>query len=210
LSIENADETITPDHVFNFYRTIYVPAYADLVGYIGKKPDQVMVEIENTLAHLSQFYNPGLGTEEKNGNLKKALSHLTRATLDCYKLLWWKMNDDLTKIFDNVEACAFFLNIPEDKFIHEYQEFKTKAQIARKKELECVGVDPLESVKLYKESIIIGEKLIGYIDGEKKQKFDKFRRIFKVKEYAISFISGVITGLFANYIWNLFLKLYPK
>lgn len=199
-------DPITPDYVFNFYRNIYVPAYADVVGYIGDKPEQTMIELENTLAHISQFYNPDLQIKDKEENLKKAYSHLTRATLDCYKMLWLEINEEIDKFNDDADSRAFILNVPEEKFIHEYQEFKNKAQNARKKELESIGVDPLESVELYKEAIVLGKNLITYIDGRNQQKFNKFRQITKMKEYVIGFIIGIAAGLLANYIWSLYIK----
>ncbi len=76
------------DEVFEFYRTEFVPAYSDLVGYIGDKPQQIVIELENTFAHLSQYFNPSLDIHGKDKNLEKAHDHLVRVTLDCYKLLW--------------------------------------------------------------------------------------------------------------------------
>ncbi|KKG52654.1 hypothetical protein [Methanosarcina mazei] len=204
LDIEdNTGATFTLDELFNFYRSTFVPAYADLVGYIGDKPAQTLIELENTLAHISQYYDPNLPTGDKEQNLNKAYSHLTRATLDCYKSLWTEMNKDIKKINDDVYARALILNVPEEKFIREYQEFKSKAQIARSMELTNIGIHPLGSLHLYKETIEIGKNLVKYIDADNKQKYNTFRHLDKMREYFIGFVIGVASGLLANYIWNL-------
>lgn len=197
------DGAITPESLFIYYRNVYVPAYADLVGYIGAKPEQVLNELENTLAHISQYYNSDLKPEDRISNLKKAHSHLTRATLDCYKLLWWTIHNELETFYKDVDACAFILNVPEEKFIQEYQEFREKAQIARKKELESIGIESLEAVELYKEAIILGKRLTNCIDGSNRERFYRYRRIVETKKCIFSFILGIITGVLGNYIWSL-------
>lgn len=74
--------------VFNFYRETFLPAYSDVVGTIVKKPKQIQTELENTLAHIAQYFNPNLNADTRENNAKKAYDHLQRATLDCYKILW--------------------------------------------------------------------------------------------------------------------------
>jgi len=39
------------------------------------------IELENTLAHISQYFNPKLDIKDKD-------KILVRVTLDCYKLPW--------------------------------------------------------------------------------------------------------------------------
>lgn len=196
----------TLDDLFDFYRNTFVPAYADLVGYVGNKPAQTLIELENTLGHIAQYYNPNLETIKKEENLKKAYSHLIRNTLDCYKSLWVEMNKDLKKINDDVDARAFVLNVQEGKFDLGYQEFKRKAQIARSMELKNIGIDPLGSINLYKEAIITGKALIGYIDGNKVQKFSRVRQIIKTKEFIISNFVSFCVGLLINYVWSIISK----
>jgi hypothetical protein len=86
------------DKLFEFYKKEFIPAYSDLVGYIGDKPRQVLIELENVLSHLSQLFNPKVTPEEKSVNLQKANGHLLRVTLDCYKLLWINLLDQLKMI----------------------------------------------------------------------------------------------------------------
>lgn len=86
------------EELFKFYRESFVPAYSDLITvFLGEKPGQIVVEIENTLSHISQFHNPAISQEEKESNIQKAYNHLLRGTLDCYKLICTKTKEKLYK-----------------------------------------------------------------------------------------------------------------
>jgi len=204
LSAQAFAAPATVEFLFDLYRGTYVPAYANLVGYFGEKPEQLLIEIENAFAHLSQFYNPELETGVKEANLRKAYSHLTRATLDCYKLLWWRMNEDLLKFYNETEIRGFILNVPEENFLQEYNKFIENAQLARKKELECIGADSLEAVELYKETIKIGKKLLNSIDASNVTKLNKYSKVLESRKFIISFILGIITGVIGNVIFGVY------
>ena len=101
LKYRSVTDFMDTNEIFEFYRTEFVPAYSDLVGYIGDKPQQILIELENTLAHISQLFNHTLDHQDENVNLEKAHDHLVRATLDCYKLLWAHIYEQLTIIEKN-------------------------------------------------------------------------------------------------------------
>ena len=116
------------DELFEFYKEEFVPAYSDLVGYIGDKPQQVLIELENVLLHLSQVFNPEVTPQKKSENLQKANDHLFRVTLDCYKLLWINMHDQLKRIEDDDSVRKLGLNISEAGFTMKLQKIKTSAR----------------------------------------------------------------------------------
>ena len=74
------------DELFEFYREECVPAYSDVVGYLAERPEQFLIEIENSFSHIAQYFNPEMDEEDRASNLLKAKDHLVRVTLDCYKL----------------------------------------------------------------------------------------------------------------------------
>ncbi len=193
---------LIPDDLFEFYRTTFLPAYSDVVGFTATKPRQVLTEIENTLAHLAQYHNPKLNAEVREENLRKGYDHLTRVTLDCYKLLWIEMNQQLKDCYLDEKKRVFALNISEDEFIKRYNNFKEKAQHARRVELIGVGDKPLEAVELYKNAIAAGRELINNIDPNKLDKLKKFRRVLFLKENVIAMCIGFFAGLMANAFWN--------
>ena len=74
--------------LFNLYNDNFKPVYADLVGYIGDKPFDVLVELENALSHIFVVFDPNAPAEIKKENLEKAYNHILRTTLT----LWFGMN----------------------------------------------------------------------------------------------------------------------
>ena len=82
-----------------------------MVGYIGDKPHQIVIELENSFAHISQYFNPELDIQDKDKNLAKAYDHLVRATLDCYKLLWVTLHEQLKAIEEDESIRKLGLNI---------------------------------------------------------------------------------------------------
>ncbi|MEA3281103.1 MAG: hypothetical protein U9Q68_00845 [Euryarchaeota archaeon] len=132
--------------VFEFYRTEFVPAYSDLVGYLGDKPRQMVIELENTFAHISQYFNPELDIQDKDENLVKAYDHLVRVTLDCYKLLWVTIHEDLRVIEKDKYIRKLGLNMSEAEFLTKFQKLRKLAQEARGIEMASVGLAPIKSL----------------------------------------------------------------
>ena len=185
------------EELLEIYNTKFKPAYADLVGYIGDRPYDILVELENTLSHIFVFLDASIPFQVREENLKKAYNHLVRATLDCYKLLWVRLDEDIEKIFHS-DTARLALTIPEEEFLRLRTQFKEKAMEARRKELSEVGRNPLESVKDYQKAVEIGMKIIKSIDESKKQKAQKFSLRSKWCELGLAFLLGVLSSIVAN------------
>jgi len=179
---------------FELYRSEFLPAYSDLVSFLVKKPKQVLTEIENTFSHISQHCNPSLDATIRDENLIKAYDHIVRATIDCYKLLWVKMKEELDNIYFDDKKRVFALNMKEDQFVRKYQEFRKKAQDARNFEINNIGSNPIESIKRYKETIAIGYNLLESVDRDKLRKLNIFKTIITTKECIITIILGMISA----------------
>ncbi len=91
----------------NFYFSSFLPAYADLTGYTLKKHDTVLFSIDSAHSHLMQYLSPDLDLDVREQNLRKAQGHIERATLDCYKLLWLFVEEDLTSLMGDAEKIGF-------------------------------------------------------------------------------------------------------
>ena len=182
------------EEVFKFYRTEFVPAYSDLVGYIGDKPRQMVIELENTFVHISQYFNPELGIQDKNKNLAKAYDHLVRATLDCYKLLWVTMHEQLKDIEKDESKRKLGLNISETEFRTKFQKIKKLAQEARRIEMTSVGLEPITALDKYKEVVKDGYELIDTIDETKMQEIKSLKRFVSTKEFIVGILAGLISG----------------
>ncbi|CAD6492810.1 MAG: hypothetical protein CHKLHMKO_00349 [Candidatus Argoarchaeum ethanivorans] len=190
---------------FQFYRVEFLPAYADLVSFVLKKPKQILTEIENTFSHVAQYFNPTLNSEVKEENLKKAHDHLQRATLDCYKLLWTQMDKELKKIYFDDKARIFAINIREDVFLKKFDDFRTQAKNARIEEIKNVGLNPLSALDKYKETIKTGKYLLSNVDKNKLSKLNTFRAVITTKESIISIAIGVVSGFIAGLLTAPFL-----
>lgn len=186
------------DDVFDFYRDEFLFAYSDLVSFIVKKPKQILTEIENTFSHMAQYFNSSLDEDEKQENLKKAYGHLVRVTIDCYKLLWVKLKEELELIYLDEKKRVFALNIPEEEFLKKYQQFRAKAKDARTLEIKNIGTNPFVAIEAYKETILIGHELLKSVDGNKLNKLHIFKTIITTKECIITLILGIISGFIAG------------
>lgn len=188
------------DELFEFYKKEFIPAYSDLVGYIGDKPQQVLIELENVLSHLSQLFNPDVTPEKKSVNLQKANDHLFRVTLDCYKLLWINIHDQLKRIEGDDSVRKLGLNISEAEFTMKLQKIKKLAQEARSIEMESVGLSPMASIDKYKEVVKSGYELIDKKDNLKISEIKSLKRFISTKEFLIGILIGVFGGLISGYV----------
>ncbi len=188
------------DELFEFYKEEFVPAYSDLVGYIGDKPQQVLIELENVLSHLSQVFNPEVTPQKKSENLQKANDHLFRVTLDCYKLLWINMHDQLKRIEDDDSVRKLGLNISEAEFTMKLQKIKKLAQEARSIEMESVGLSPMASIDKYKEVVKNSYELIDKRDNIKISEIKSLKRFISTKEFLVGIVIGVFGGLISGYV----------
>jgi len=148
-------DKLNPNDLFEFYRDTFLPAYSDVVGFTAKKHMQFLIELENILAHVAQNFNPKLEPGDREKNLTKAYDHLTRVTLDCYKMLWVEMDAELKVFYLDDKKRVFALNISEQEFLKGYNSFRENAQKARTVELTTIGNSPLTAVEFYKEAIFI-------------------------------------------------------
>ena len=189
--------------LFEFYKKEFIPAYSDLVGYIGDKPQQVLIELENVLSHLSQLFNLEVTPKEKSVNLQKANDHLFRVTLDCYKLLWINIHDQLKRIEGDDSVRKLGLNISEAEFTMKLQKIKKLAQEARNIEMKAVGISPMSSIDKYKEVVKNSYELIDKRDDIKISEIKSLKRFISTKEFLVGIVIGVFGGLISGYLLSI-------
>ena len=192
------------DDISKFYRDDFLPAYADLISYIVEKPQQISFELEAALSHITQSYNPNINNRKKKENIQKAMGHLERAALDCYKLLWV----EIYKTIKRIEKLGFYrkfcLNTPELDFVMGLQKVRELARAARTKEMVSVGIEPRASLDLYKELKKESLKLAGSLDKHKMGEIKKLRLVTQIKIIILQNIIGFIMGFIsAGLLWFL-------
>ena len=137
--------------LFDMYKTHFIPIYDDLILLIGNKADTISMQLENILSHILVCFDKSSNDEVIRDNIRKAKNHLIRATLDAYKICchYIKLLLDSEAKFNDSE-----------EYVKEYIEFLGKYRNARKTERDNVGINPIESIKKYKEAHEFGIKLI--------------------------------------------------
>ncbi len=193
---------MTIDEYSDFYHNLFKPAYADLVAIIADKPQQIIFEIENSFSHIMVYHSTDVDVPQniKDENLVKAHNHLVRATMDCYKILWTELSDFLDKIIEDESSRTFSFNDSEAEIMKVWKNFKEKAQIARTEEMKSVGVDYINTIKLYKEAVDEGRVLLDKFDFDKFKRVEKFNFNNLLKNHGIGFGLGIISGIIATWI----------
>lgn len=161
---------MTLDDFMKFYNDFYMPAYSDLVGYLGDKPAQVIVEVENIAVHLIRVIDPKCSGKQQEENLQKAYNHLVRVTIDCLKILWVELGKDIGKMHTTASLIKKGLLVDEDVFLAAHLAFKDLSCKARRLEMDNVGTDPLKCLDLYGELVNLGWSIVRLRDDEKMKK----------------------------------------
>lgn len=178
---------MTVEELFAYYKETFLPIYADLVAVLGEKPQQIHFELESVLSHTAvAFNNPEVADE----NIKKAYSHLERASLDAVKILWLHYRDKASNLIMDSNIRKFASNLPERKLLDLHNEAEELSKTARKEETEKVGIHPTASVNSYFDAACKYIEVCNNIDPQKVNEINKFtKRIFRI-ETLVAFIVG--------------------
>lgn len=157
------------DSFYNLYEKLFMPVYANLVAAIGDKPIQIIIEQENALAHIVRANtNP----DSFELNMKKAASHILRATLNSLKLLWLRKKELIDRYL-NAEKGIWKRNkkpelkISDSEFMKKYKEAENVLRVARKKELSGIDADVMDTIDSYYKAVQAYDELLQAIpDGK--------------------------------------------
>ncbi len=185
-----------------YYYQNFVPAYADAVASLGDKPVQLLVEQENTLAHIMAH----LAQDGDNiHNIQRALAHLERATLDCYKIIWVVYKEKLEyfiKLDNSNLALAF--NSHENEVIKKIQKIDRLAKEARELESVNIGKNSTLALQKYMEVVALEKALLDQVDLKKAHSYNRFKFIYLLKDQVVGIVVGLLVGLLTNYLWERF------
>ncbi len=186
---------MTQNDLITFYNTTFLPVYADTVAFLADKPAQIIIELENAFAHQMKYLDTNNSKEIQEDNLNKAYNHLVRATIDCYKLLWVEMSEEIEIFMGDDKTRKFAVNMQENEAVTLWVDFRKKAQEARRQELDGIGKTPLDTISLYSETVAIGWTILKECDREKMKSLQKFNlKNFFLQQW-IGLLVGIIGGL---------------
>ena len=185
----------------SYYYEQFIPAYADAVASLGDKPAQLLVEQENTLAHLLAY----LKDDKDRDNLKKAYGHLERATLDCYKIIWVTHKEKLAYYIrlDNSNLALAF-NASESEVMQKIEAIDTLAKEARELEARNIGQNSSKALEKYIQVVALERELLQSADIKKASSYKKFKLSHLIKEHSIGFGVGIVTSIFASLLYEKF------
>ncbi len=187
----------------SYYYDSFIPAYADAVASLGDKPAQLLVEQENTLAHLLAF----LKDENDTDNLKKAYGHLERATLDCYKIIWVTNKEKLSYYIrlDNSNLALAF-NASESEVMEKIRKIDSLAKEARELEARGIGQSSSKALEKYIEVVALERELLDSADIKKASTYQQFKLMHLLKDHSIGFITGIVAGIATTILYEFFMK----
>ncbi len=148
------------DEFIRFYKETHLPIYSDVVGYLGDKPRQILVEIENIFTHYVRWSDASESAENRSENLKRAHNHLVRVTIDCYKILWIEIKNDIVEL-DGIQQGMADSGVSSVEFFAKKQEFKQLSMHARSLEMAYIGTKPTECIAVYEAVINLGWDILG-------------------------------------------------
>jgi hypothetical protein len=189
------------DELKAYYYDRFIPAYADAVASLGDKPVQLLIEQENSLAHIMAHFN----SEDKNSNLPKAKAHLERATLDCYKIVWIYYKEKLEYFIklDNTNLALAF-NKEESEVLDKIKNIDRLAKEARELESINIGKNSDLALQKYMEVVELEKSLLESVDIKKASSYNRFRFSHILKDQALGIVLGILTGLLSSYLWERF------
>jgi len=188
------------DSYREYYFSTFLPAYADLTGYTLMKHKEILYSIDSANSHLMKYLSPELEPNIQDENIKKAMTHLERATLDCYKLLWMHFEKDLKSLISDSEKRVLCVNMSESDLLDRYHKAEFAIVDSRRFELQNVGLDLKDTIEKYKNAFQLVKTILENVDPKALEMFDKKRKHNKWRDIGIAFIIGLIAGIIASII----------
>jgi hypothetical protein len=136
-----------------------------------------------------------LSPDSRDENIKKAMTHLERTTLDCYKLLWMHFEKDLKSLITDSEKRVLCVNMSEWELLDKYNKAEAAIVDSRKFELQNVGLDLKDTIEKYKSAFQIIKLILEKVDPKALGIVDKKRKQKQWRDIGIGLIIGVITSI---------------
>ncbi|WP_445367618.1 hypothetical protein ACH5Y9_22180 [Methylomonas sp. BW4-1] len=186
--------------VFDLYQNTFMPIYGDLVVVSGKKPPELLEQLESCMAHFAvarTTQDPALIQE----NIAAAYRHIVRASLDAAKLLWTTLHTNVETFVMNEEIRRFCANASEGQIHTQYQKAQNASINARQTEISNVGIDPEKSIQDWYNAALEYKNLLELIDLDKVRQFKKYRLLVNYKTHLLGFVLGVLASTLVSWFW---------
>jgi hypothetical protein len=182
--------------IYEFYEANVRDAVSSVQAANDSIPMEFLIEIYAAFDDMKFFYVDG---QEEAGVAKEVLSHLKRATLDCYKTHLVLFNRELQKLEDSYELTLLDNGNYYPKFLakkHEIHKFASEARagkprISTEQEFD-LWKNIFNCIYDFRQEMIDGYK--SNVQWAKKESRAK-RTKADIKTLLIGFISGILSGI---------------
>lgn len=190
--------------VFNLYRNTFMLIYGDLVVVSGKKPPELLEQLENCMAHFA-VAKTSLDPEVSQDNIDAVYRHIVRASLDAAKLLWTILHENAIAFVKDEDVRRFCANASQGAVHNQYTKAESASLDARRSEIANVGIDPEKSIEKWYMAALEYRTLLSLIDMDKVSGLRKLKLTTKIREniisYIISFVLGVVASTVVAWYW---------
>jgi hypothetical protein len=191
----------TEADVFRLYNEKFMPIYGDLIIVSGKKPPEILEQLESCMAHFAVAKTKTEDFELVQDNISAAYCHILRASLDTVKLLWTTLRENALKFVTDEKIRRFCTNASEGSVHAQYQKAQSISIMARRNEIDNVGINPEASIKQWYDAALEYKQLYELIDMDKVHSFKKHRLRKFIQNHMISFFLGVLASTVVAWGW---------
>lgn len=155
------------------------------------------MELESAFVHLMNAEALKNPTE----NLEKARGHIYRSTLDCYKLIWLKISDEINEVAYHRSAYRG----DEASLLQGLKDYDYLLRRARRLEMDSVGDSTLNGsvIDAWSDAVRRGMEIHERIDLARLNRLCKFQPLKGTRFWIASLIMGIIVSIIGNIIWSL-------
>ena len=101
-----------------FYHGPFKTAFSKYTGFVLEKDEHILTAIESSHSHLMQYFqHKDADASIGQHNLSKAMGHLQRATLDCYKLLWVYLDQEIHELIVDPDKRLSCIKLKEEDLL---------------------------------------------------------------------------------------------
>ncbi|MCL2284508.1 MAG: hypothetical protein FWC26_14430 [Fibromonadales bacterium] len=182
--------------VYEFYEANVRDAVSSVQATSDSIPMEFLIEIYAAFDDMKSFYVDG---EKETEVAKEVLSHLKRATLDCYKTHLVLFNKDVQKLEDNYELTLLDNGNYYPKFLakkHEIYKFASEARAGKPRVTVEQEFDLWKNIfnRIYDfRQEMIGKYESGVQWARKESRVKKTKA--DIKNLLIGFVSGILSGI---------------
>jgi hypothetical protein len=185
--------------IYSFYNDTFKPLYADLVALTGNKPEVILFELEACFSHIA-VSKTSSDSNVIDKNFDKAYGHLTRAALDCCKLIWFEYLQESISYRKDDDLLDLGSSLSSEELTKKFRQAQELAKSARTNEVQLTGRNAEQALKNWNDAINALREFVESFDDAKVKKVIKARKLRSFKERWIDLLLGCIAGLLTGFI----------